>query len=122
MKNIAKCVKCGDIIESKSVHDFVRCSCGAIAVDGGDEYIKRSGDMCDFDLEFDRANNIYINEPDPETEAEAVSDSTTDTCQDIVDIVNDLNNACHKLKEQAMPGLSGLTMCIDNVEIKVNII
>jgi hypothetical protein len=37
-RNRAKCLKCGDIIESKSRHDFVQCSCGEIFVDGGQEY------------------------------------------------------------------------------------
>jgi len=29
------CKKCFDTIESKSIHDFKRCSCGAVGVDGG---------------------------------------------------------------------------------------
>jgi hypothetical protein len=29
-----KCKKCRDIIKSKSVHSYVECSCGAVAVDG----------------------------------------------------------------------------------------
>ena len=45
--NKAKCKKCGDVIESKHRHDFVSCNCGAISVDGGKDYLKRSGD---FDL------------------------------------------------------------------------
>ncbi len=40
--NKAKCRKCGDIIESKYRHDFVTCKCGAISVDGGKDYLKRS--------------------------------------------------------------------------------
>ena len=43
-KNAAKCTKCGDIIESKSVHDFKACRCGAIFVDGGHEYLRRGGE------------------------------------------------------------------------------
>ena len=39
--NKARCRKCGDVIESKSVHDFKTCSCGAIQIDGGLEYLKR---------------------------------------------------------------------------------
>ena len=42
LSNKAKCNVCGDIIESKHVHDYVRCSCGATAVDGGLEYIRRT--------------------------------------------------------------------------------
>lgn len=44
IRNRCKCKKCGDIIESKSVHDFVRCKCGACSTDGGLDYIHRSGD------------------------------------------------------------------------------
>jgi len=40
-----QCNKCQDIIESKSVHDFVECKCGAIFVDGGDEYCRFGGDI-----------------------------------------------------------------------------
>jgi Zn finger protein HypA/HybF involved in hydrogenase expression len=42
LKNKAKCRKCNDIIESKHRHDFVTCKCGAISVDGGTDYIRRS--------------------------------------------------------------------------------
>jgi len=41
IKNKALCNKCKDIIESKHVHDFVSCKCGAISVDGGRDYLKR---------------------------------------------------------------------------------
>ena len=40
--NAAKCLVCGDIIESVSHYDFKTCSCGNLSVDGGHEYIKRS--------------------------------------------------------------------------------
>ena len=39
---MAKCLKCGDIIESRHTHDYVMCSCGNLAVDGGKDYCKRS--------------------------------------------------------------------------------
>ena len=41
IRNMAKCRKCGDIIESKSRTKVVRCSCGSIWVEGGKHYIKR---------------------------------------------------------------------------------
>lgn len=70
MKNIAKCAKCDDIIESKFRHDFVRCKCGAIAVDGGNDYIKRSGNPEDFDREFDYENGLIPTEkPAPTVQA-----------------------------------------------------
>ena len=36
--NKLRCKKCNDIIESKNNHDMVYCQCGAIYVDGGNEY------------------------------------------------------------------------------------
>ena len=47
--NKIKCRKCEDIIESIDVHDFKRCSCGAVAVDGGREYLRRIGNKEDFE-------------------------------------------------------------------------
>lgn len=44
IRNSAKCLKCGDEVESKHRHDFVRCRCKALAVDGGKDYLKRVGD------------------------------------------------------------------------------
>lgn len=41
--NKIRCNLCGDEIESTSVHDFKWCKCGAVAVDGGHEYMKRCG-------------------------------------------------------------------------------
>lgn len=40
--NRIKCNHCGEIIESYTVHDFKFCKCGAVAVDGGHDYLKRS--------------------------------------------------------------------------------
>lgn len=44
--NAAICKLCGDLIQSRTVHEFKRCQCGCIAVDGGDEYRKRIGAIC----------------------------------------------------------------------------
>ena len=41
--NKIKCKKCGDIIESTYRHDFKFCKCGAVAVDGGIDYLRRLG-------------------------------------------------------------------------------
>ena len=43
IRNMIKCNKCGEIIESKSTHDYVTCKCGAVAVDGGHDYLRRCG-------------------------------------------------------------------------------
>jgi hypothetical protein len=40
--NAAQCLKCGDTVRSQNRHDFVSCSCGALSVDGGSWYARRS--------------------------------------------------------------------------------
>lgn len=47
IKNAIQCKKCGEIIESTNVHDFVICSCGACSVDGGHDYLRRCGNLED---------------------------------------------------------------------------
>lgn len=44
MVNKIRCKKCGDVIESKSVHDFKFCKCESVAVDGGHNYLRRLGE------------------------------------------------------------------------------
>lgn len=41
-RNAVRCLK-GDVIESKTDHEWVRCSCGAAGVDGGLLYRRRTG-------------------------------------------------------------------------------
>lgn len=41
VRNSAVCLACGDHLESKYRHDFCSCSCGAVSVDGGHDYLRR---------------------------------------------------------------------------------
>ncbi len=43
LQNEIKCNECGDQIYSQYRHDFKHCKCGAVAVDGGQEYLRRLG-------------------------------------------------------------------------------
>lgn len=47
IKNMIKCNRCGDIIESTYTHDFVTCSCGCCSVDGGHDYLRRCAPSAD---------------------------------------------------------------------------
>lgn len=47
IKNAIKCKKSGEVIESVSLHDFKICLCGACAVGGGHEYLRRSAPSLD---------------------------------------------------------------------------
>ena len=60
IRNAIRCRKCGDIIESKTVHDFKFCSCGACAVDGGHDYLRRCGNLEDWE-ELSKAEKVEDN-------------------------------------------------------------
>lgn len=45
IRNSIQCRKCGEIISSFSTHDFKYCSCHSVAVDGGFEYMRVTGDL-----------------------------------------------------------------------------
>ena len=61
-RNAARCLKCGDVIESKHRHDFVWCKCGEIFVDGGLDYVRCGGDPSSFESLCE-----YETEPSTET-------------------------------------------------------
>ena len=44
ISNKIKYKKYGDIIESKSTNDYKRCSCGAVAIDSGNEELSEIED------------------------------------------------------------------------------
>lgn len=41
LTNSIRCNHCGDTVESTHRHDFVKCKCGTVFVDGGREYLRR---------------------------------------------------------------------------------
>ena len=43
LSNQVECLKCGDRPFSAHRHDFSYCECGAVAVDGGMDYLRRLG-------------------------------------------------------------------------------
>ena len=49
IRNCIRCKHCGYILESTSIHDFKFCSCGKVAIDGGKNYLKRSGNLGDWE-------------------------------------------------------------------------
>lgn len=48
-ENKVKCKHCKDIIESLSVNDYKRCSCGKIEISGGHDYLKRIGNKDNYE-------------------------------------------------------------------------
>lgn len=63
--NKVRCKKCNDIIESKHSHDFKRCQCGQIFIDGGRDYqrygwgINHSEEKPELDDYIDFSYSVY---------------------------------------------------------------
>ena len=60
IQNAVTCLGCGDFIVSKHRHDFVTCTCGAVSVDGGQEYLRRVGDFSNtMDHSWSLPDDVY---------------------------------------------------------------
>ena len=55
-----RCKHCGVIIESKNRHNSVWCKCGKVGIDGGNDYIKISGYIGDWDTVIEKIVDEYI--------------------------------------------------------------
>lgn len=52
--NKVRCKKCDDIIESKFTHDMVWCKCRSIAIDGGKDYQRLTGNVDNMDDSYSK--------------------------------------------------------------------
>ena len=72
IKNAIRCKKCGEILESKTRHDFVACKCfrdsggtEGCFCDGGTSYLRHGGDpemyesLCETRLYTDEERDAY---------------------------------------------------------------
>ena len=63
VQNAVICNKCDDFIFSGHRHSFVECKCGNIAVDGGQDYLRRVGhgisDRSYIDMSWSIEDEIY---------------------------------------------------------------
>jgi len=57
-----RCASCNDVIESTHRHDFVKCECGKIGIDGGEDYCKTIGEHQNIIFEqqiIDQKKHLY---------------------------------------------------------------
>lgn len=62
------CRRCGEYVESRHRHDYRRCGCGAVGVDGGLAYLRRIGDPADAE-ELSQTTTEPLPELTPEQKA-----------------------------------------------------
>ena len=74
VSNTIKCKLCNDIIYSAHRHDFKKCKCGEIFVDGGTDYLRRGASDLDNIIEM----SIIMDEKTVQNCIDAVHDSTID--------------------------------------------
>lgn len=48
----ATCLLCGDVIQSLYRHDFKRCSCENIFIDGGEDYFRFGHNSDQYTIEY----------------------------------------------------------------------
>lgn len=62
IRNAIRCNLCGDEIESTDRHHYVTCSCGACAVDGGHDYLRRCFQSKDCYTDLSMTENDKVDE------------------------------------------------------------
>ena len=63
MATAIKCKRCGDIIWSGGRHDMVWCSCHSVAIDGGDDYCKITGNLENWEYYKEKEKSMETKTP-----------------------------------------------------------
>lgn len=86
-RNRIRCGKCNEIIESTFRHDFKGCGCGAVYVDGGNDYCRMGGNFEDIILMYNDGSEKPLQVAHQEdTEAQlAACDKVLDDYEDAID-------------------------------------
>ena len=102
IRNRIKCKKCGEIIESTSRHDFKFCKCGAVAVDGGKDYLRRVGSKEDYEelVEYEGSQYVLATE---------LVESVAKACGWDMDGVKTVGIAAGKQLERIKPAIRSTT-------------
>ena len=87
LSNQAKCLICDDTPWSSHRHDFRHCECGAMAVDGGMDYLRRLGNPQDI-----REMSICISDEDYAALILAIEDDTKNTLGKICNLARVLRD------------------------------
>lgn len=109
MRNRAKCKLCEEVIESLHPNDLIQCTCGEIAIEGGEEtYRAMAKDWSNF-LRIDDEDNeieVTITEGTNQQQIEKTSpineEMAPPTKKEIYQALVDLKKSYEQLPEQAM--------------------
>ena len=120
-RNQIRCKRCDDVIQSRHRHDFVMCSCGAVGVDGGKDYLRRIGtDYVELSIEEKEEKDVEMSTPlimdldeEPEPTLEVIEEKLTphervirqqagliQTLKETVALYKERDNLLNHLQEQ----------------------
>ncbi len=104
MKNRAKCKKCNTIIESFHATDYVLCTCGAIAVDGGEALKIYAKDFADLVRVDDEGNEVIVKVKNNKeiVHPECPVIPTSPTKHDLINMLDEMVENIEKLPSHAM--------------------
>ncbi len=102
MKNRAKCKKCKSIIESFHRYDYVTCSCGEIAVDGGEDNFRCIAKNWDSFLRVDdEGNEIMVTVKDKEEPSKPI-ENVKPNKKELLDMLEEMIKSYETLPEHAL--------------------
>ena len=123
MRNRAKCKLCKDIVESFHVHDYVTCSCGEIAVDGGLQYLKAVAKNWENFLRVDDEGNEIIVKIDCSSESsiekEAQNTQNTQHKPSKVELLEMLHDMIKAIENLPPAGMSTYITHYDYVSLLI---
>lgn len=103
MKNRAKCKLCNSIIESFHRHDYVKCACGEIAVDGGKDYFKCSAkNFQNFVRIDDNDNEVPVKVVDEEKQEVVLDEPSPPTRDELIEMLDTMAKNIQGLPQHAM--------------------
>lgn len=106
MRNRAKCNLCKDTLESFHRHDFVKCKCDEISIDGGQDYFKAAAKHWENFIRLDDDDNevnvkvIEEGEPVPEEKKDHIYPMPTR--KDKMDMLKNMIDSYDRLPAHAM--------------------
>lgn len=106
MRNRAKCRLCKEILESFHRHDYVKCKCDEISIDGGQDYFKAGAKNWENFIRIDDDGNEVsvkvIEEGEPVTEEKTDEGYPMPTRQDKLDMLKNMIDSYERLPAHAM--------------------
>ncbi len=103
MRNRAKCKKCNSIIQSFTLYDYVSCSCGEIAISGGDNALEcYANDWKNFIRIEDNGNEKEIKVIDNHESIDSEEQTNTPSKKEMMEMLDHMIKNIERLPQNAL--------------------